>query len=100
MKRYPALLFGMGLSLFAMVANAHDPSMHKTENRAPDCTVMHEMADSATAANDAVAQAMKMKCPEGMQGHEEMPESEHRMHTTETTSAPMSSMDDDMKPSQ
>lgn len=100
MKRYPALLFGMGLSLFAMVANAHDPSMHKNENREPDCTGMHEMADSTASVNDTVAQAMKMKCPEGMQGHEEMPESEHRMHTTETTSAPMSSTDDDMKHSQ
>lgn len=100
MKRYPAFLFGLAVSLVAMAANAHDPSMHKTENRAADCTVMHEMADSTTSANDAVAQAMKMKCPDGMQDHGEMPESEHQMHTTETTGAPMSSMDEDMNHAQ
>ena len=100
MKRYSALLFGVCLSVFAMVANAHDPSMHKNENREPDCTVMDEMADSTTAATDAVAQAMTMKCPEGMKDHDEMPESEHQMHTTETTGAPMSSMDEEMKHSQ
>jgi len=90
----------MAVSLVAIAANAHDPSMHKTENRAPDCTAMHDMADSTMPVNDLVAKAMKIKCPEGMQGHDEMPESKHQMHTTGKPGASMSSMDEDMKHSQ